>query len=138
MVLDIPSLRAPAIEALGKIGDPKACKPLVSIIRSLRTEDYQDRTPACEDNHYKVELTAIEAAVIALARIKAPHTLPVLISALQSTLIRQEAAQALVAFGSQAIPLLLEVLNNEHDDNILFHAKETLARLGWRPGQIRL
>ena len=137
-VLDVPTLQAPAIEALGKIGDPKASKSLVKMIKSLRTEDYEDRTPACEDNQYKMELPAIEAAVTALARIKAPHTLPVLVSALQSTLIRQEAAHALVIFGPQAIPPLIDVLKTEHDTNILFYAKEALTGLGWRPGQIRL
>jgi HEAT repeat protein len=52
---------------------------------------------------------------------------------LQNTVTRAEAAAALGAFGPPAIPFLLDVLKKERDENILFHAKGTLAQLGWRP-----
>ncbi|TAJ32359.1 MAG: HEAT repeat domain-containing protein, partial [Nitrospirae bacterium] len=63
-------------------------------------------------------------------------TIPTLVLALQNTVIRAEAAAALVAFGQPAIPPLLAVLKKERDENILFHAKEALAQLGWRAGRI--
>ena len=40
------------------------------------------------------------------------------------------------SFGSKVIPFLLEVLRKERDDNILYHVKETLTQVGWRPGRI--
>ena len=65
------------------------------------------------------------------------RSLPILIGALQNTLVREEAAHALVAFGPPAIPLLVDVLRKEKDENILYHVKESLRALGWRPNRIK-
>lgn len=78
----------------------------------------------------------MEAAVKALAQIRDEATIPVLVAALQNTVTRAEAAAALGAFGPSAIPFLLDVLKKERDENILFHAKGTLAQLGWRPNRM--
>ena len=132
------SLKTPVISALGKIGDRQAVPSLQKIINALVTTDYEGRMAACEDDRYQEELPAVEAAVKALAAIGDERALPTLREALKSTLIRVEAAEALSRFGKVAIPSLVEMYKNEPDDNIRYHIKETLARLGWRPGQIRL
>ncbi len=76
------------------------------------------------------------AAVKALGQIQDEAAIPTLMTALQNTVVRAEAAAALVTFGSRVIPFLLEVLRKEQDDNILYHVKESLAQVGWRPGRI--
>ena len=81
-------------------------------------------------------MLAMGAAVKALGRIRDEAAIPTLTRALQNTVVRAEAAAALAAFGSTVIPFLLEVLRKEQDDNILYHVKETLTQVGWRPGRI--
>ena len=67
------------------------------------------------------------------------ESIPVLIQALQSTLVRKEAAEALSALGSKAaIPPLFELFKKEQDENIRFYVKDTLTRLGWNPNRVRL
>jgi hypothetical protein len=58
------------------------------------------------------------------------------VAALQSTVTRAEVAAALGLFGAPAIPPLLDRLKKEQDENILFHVRETLHRLGWRANRI--
>lgn len=136
--LNLKSLKPQAITALGKIGDTRAVPPLLDIINALVTTDYEGRMAACEDDRYQEELPAVEAAVNALAQIGDERAIPTLQEALKSTLIRVEAAEALSHFGSTAVSPLIAMYQKETDDNIRYHVKETLARLGWRPGQIRL
>ncbi len=136
--LENDHLRVVAIEALGKIGDQRAVGPLLEILKELRIADYEGRLSSCQDERYKDDLAPAEAAVKALARIGDPQTLPVLVAALQNTLIRAEAAEAISAFGQQAIPVLVDLLKSEKDENIQCHIKETLSRVGWKRGQIRL
>ncbi len=137
-VLDQPTLKTEAITALGKIGDPKALPTLTKIIKGLVTKAYEGRMAACEDNLYQEDLPPVEAAVKALAQIGDERAIPTLQQGLKSTLIRVEAAEALSSFGKTAVSPLVAMYKNETDDNIRFHVKETLARLGWRPGQVRL
>ena len=92
----------------------------------------------CTDPQYKEELPPLEAAVKALANIGDPRAVPVLMEALRSTLLRQEAAEALTHFGSAAKTPLLQLLKTTQNDNLRRHVLESLAHLGWRPGQIRL
>ena len=134
----VPSLKTQAIMALGKIGDPQALPTLTNIIKGLVSKDYEGRMAACEDNLYQEDLPPVEAAVKALAQIGDERAIPTLQQALKSTLIRVEAADALTRFGKTAVSPLVAMYKAETDDNIRFHVKETLVRLGWRPGQIRL
>ncbi len=136
--LTIPSLQIPSIEALGNIGSPKAIPALVALVKSLPTETYEDRMEGCSDPKYKEDLPPLEAAVKALAKIGDPQVIPILVQALRSTLLRQEAAEALTRFGQAAVPPLQRLLKTENNDNLRRHVLESLARLGWRPGQIRL
>ena len=62
--------------------------------------------------------------------------IPSLLKALRYTVARAEAADALTRFGSAVIAPLLAVLAHESDDNIRYHVKDTLAKVGWRAGRI--
>lgn len=128
-------IRPTAIEALGKIGDRRAVPALVGVITGAERPKDSRPLHGCGDR-YDEEMGAMEAAVKALARIREEATIPTLITALQNTLIREEAATALVACGPPAIPSLQEVLKKERDENILYHVKESLRQLGWRPNRI--
>ncbi|MFM8551180.1 MAG: HEAT repeat domain-containing protein, partial [Nitrospiraceae bacterium] len=128
-------LRHLAIEALGRIGDRRAVPALVDVVTGASRPADSRKIDGCGDQ-WDMEMHAMEAAVRALALIRDDATIPTLVGALHNTVVRAEAAAALVAFGPPAIPFLLGVLTRERDENILFHAKETLAQLGWRSGRI--
>jgi len=136
--LTTPSLQLKAIEALGNLGALEALPPLMALVQSLPVDAYEDRMEGCTDPQYKEELPPLEAAVKALANIGDPQAVPVLMNALQSTLLRPEAAEALTHFGSAAKTPLLQLLKTTQNDNLRRHVLESLSHLGWRPGQIRL
>jgi HEAT repeat protein len=110
----------------------------MALVQSLPADAYEDRMEGCTDPQYKEELPPLEAAVKALAKIGDPQAVPVLIDALRTTLLRQEAAEALIHFGSSAKTALLQLLKTTKNDNLRRHVLESLSHLGWRPGQIRL
>ena len=136
--LTTPSLQLNSIEALGNLNAVDALPQLIALIQSLPAEAYEDRMEGCTDPKYKEELPPLEAAVKALAKIGDPQAIPVLIEALHSTLLRQEAAEALTQFGAAAKTPLLQLLKTAKNDNLRRHVLESLSHLGWRPGQIRL
>ncbi len=136
--LTTPSLQIKAIEALGSLRATEALPHLIALVQSLPSDAYEDRMEGCTDPQYKEELPPLEAAVKALAMIGDPQAVPVLMQALHSTLLRQEAAEALTHFGSAAKTPLLQLLKTTKNDNLRRHVLESLAQLGWRPGQIRL
>jgi HEAT repeat protein len=136
--LTTPSLQITTIEALGNLRAVEAVPHLIALITSLPADAYEDRMEGCTDPKYKEELPPLEAAVKALAQIGDPQAIPVLIQALHSTLLRQEAAEALTHFGSTAKTPLLQLLKTTKNDNLRRHVLESLSHLGWRPGQIRL
>ncbi len=133
-----PRLQVRAIEALGRIGDRRVLPFLFRLLGALTPGDYENRTPACEENESEQHLAAAEEAVRALARIRDEQAVAVLIQALQSTLIRKEASDALVCFGRQAVAPLVTQLQRERDDNVCHYIKETLTQLGWNPNRVRL
>jgi HEAT repeat protein len=137
-LLDEPRLQIQAIEALGKIGDRRSVPALLKLVTHLDPREFEGRVPTCDDEKYERDLALVEAAVRALARLKDDQAIPVLIMALQSTLVRKEAAEALSVFGKAAISPLVELLKKEPDENIQYHLKETLTRLGWSANRIRL
>ena len=128
-------IRPVAIEALGKIGDPRAVPTLLAVVNGSNKPAKPQVVHGCGDS-YDSDMEAMAAAVRALAQIRDERVLPTLVVALQNTVIREEAAVALVAFGAPAIPLLLAVLRKEKDENIVYHVRESLRRLGWRPNRI--
>jgi HEAT repeat protein len=135
VLMNTPGLRPLAIESLGKIGDRRAVSALVAVVTGEARPEVSRAIHGCGDR-WDEEMLAMGAAVRALAHIKAIETVPTLVRALQQTVTRAEAATGLVAFGSPAIPPLLDVLKKEADENVRFHVKEALAQLGWRPGRI--
>jgi HEAT repeat protein len=137
-VLDESRLQVQAIEALGKIGDHRTVPTLMKLVALLDPTRYEGRVPVCEDERYEQDLAVVEAAIKALARLKDEQAIPILINALQSTLVRKDAAEALAAFGKPAIPPLVEVFKQELDENIRYHIKETLTKLGWNANRVRL
>ncbi|MCS5531575.1 MAG: HEAT repeat domain-containing protein [Candidatus Poseidoniales archaeon] len=137
-VFDEPRLQIQAIEALGKIGDRRTVPTLMKLVTLLDPTRYEGRVPVCEDERYEQDLAVVESAIRALARLKDEQAIPVLINALQSTLVRKDAAEALTAFGKFAIRPLVEVFRKEPDENIRYHIKETLTKLGWNPNRVRL
>ena len=136
--LTTPSLQLKAIEALGNLRAVEALPHLIALIKSLPADAYEDRMEGCTDPRFKEELPPLEAAVKALANIGDPQAVPVLMEALASTLLRQEAAEALTHFGAAAKTPLLQFLKTTQSDNLRRHVLESLSHLGWRPGQIRL
>ena len=137
-VLNEPRLQVQAIEALGKIGDRRTVPTLMKLVTLLDPTRYEDRAPVCEDERYEQDLAVVESAIKALARLKDEQAIPVLINALRSTLVRKDAAEALTVFGKLAIPPLVELFKKESDENIRYHIKETLTKLGWHPNRVRL
>ena len=75
-------------------------------------------------------------AVRALGLIRDEAAIPTLVTALQNTVTRADAATALAGFGPTVIPSLLPLLARESDENIRYHVRETLAAVGWRPGRV--
>ena len=130
-------LRPVAIESLGKIADSRAVPALVAVVTGSVTPPPDSRIITGCGDQYEVEMVSVEAAVKALGRIQDPSVISTLVKALQNTMVREEAAKALVSCGSEAIPPLLAILNQDPDDNIRFHAKEALQQLGWRPNRIK-
>lgn len=131
-----PDVRPKAIEALGKIGDRRAVPVLIEIVTGASASASERSLHGCGDR-YEEEILSMDAAVRALAAIRDEAALPTLVRALRNTLVREEAANALVRFGAPALPLLLGVLRTERDENVVFHAKAALHQLGWRPNRIK-
>lgn len=138
LALKTPSLTLPAIEALGHLRCTEAVPALIELVHSVPTEGYEDRMEGCSDPQYTKDLPPLEAAIKALGKIRDPQAIPVLVQALQSTLLRPEAAEALAQFGQAAVNPLLQFLPTAKNDNLRRYVLECLARLGWRPGQLRL
>lgn len=126
-----PALRTLAVEALGHIGDRRAVPLLMEIVRGTRPPATSRTVTGCGDAWSEETITQA-AAVRALGLIGDDSVLPTLTGALESTVTRAEAAEALARFGSKAIPWLLPVLTTSQDDNLRYHVKETLALVGWR------
>jgi HEAT repeat protein len=103
--------RKAAVEALGVIADPRAVTPLIGAIKSKHTE-----------------LRRVVSA--ALGKIKDPRAVEALVSALSDTheAVAEEAVEALVGFGSLAVPPLLDKLAPERERVV-----KTLERIGWKP-----
>ena len=134
-VMKEPGLRPLAVEALGRIGDRRTVPVLIDVLKGMERPEISQPIDGCGDQWDEERLTLGEA-VRALGAIRDEAAIPSLMKALRYTVTRAEAADALTRFGSAVIAPLLAVLARESDDNIRYHVKDTLARVGWRAGRI--
>jgi HEAT repeat protein len=130
-----PGLRTLAVEALGRIGDPCAVPVLIDVLTGASPPEVTRAVAGCGDQ-WNEEFITQGAAAKALGTIGDEKAIPALVVALGQTLTRAEAAAALARFGPKVVPFLIPLLNSSHDENVLFHVRETLALAGWRPRRI--
>jgi HEAT repeat protein len=130
-----PGLRPLAVEALGRIGDRRAVPVLINVLEGLDRPEVSRPIDGCGD-HWDEEILTLGVAVRALGAIRDETAIPSLMKALRHTVTRAEAADALTRFSSAVVAPLLALLARESDDNIRYHVKETLAKVGWRAGRI--
>jgi HEAT repeat protein len=130
-----PGLRPLAVESLGQIGDRRAVPVLINVLNGIDRPEVSRAVNGCGD-HWDEEMVTKGAAVRALGTIGDAAAVPALLNALRHTVTRADAAAALVRFGNAVTAALLTMLAQESDDNIRYHVKETLTKVGWRPGRV--
>jgi HEAT repeat protein len=130
-----PELRPLAVEALGRIGDRRAVPVLIDVLEGVDRPEISRQIEGCGDR-WNEEMFTLSATARALGEIRDEAAIPSLMKALHHTVTRAEASDALTRFGSAVIAPLLAVLAREPDDNIRYHVKETLTKVGWRPGRV--
>jgi HEAT repeat protein len=108
---------------------------LIDVLEGLDRPEVSRPIDGCGDQ-WDEEILTLGAAVRALGTIRDEAAMPSLLKALRHTVTRAEAADALTRFGSAVIVPLLAVLARESDDNIRYHVKDTLAKVGWRAGRV--
>ena len=135
VVMKEPGLRPLAVEALGSIGDRRAVPVLIGVVGGVDRPQQSRVVAGCGDQ-WDEEMVTMGAAVRALGALGDEAAIPPLMNALQQTVTRADAALALARFGPKVIPPLLTLLSQENDENIRFHIKETLSKVGWRPGRV--
>jgi len=134
-VMKEPGLRTLAVEALGKIGDCRAVPVLIAILEGSDRPSDSRTVAGCGDT-WDEEMNTRGAAVRALGILGDEVAIPALVKALDQTTTRADAAAALVRFGSRVIAPLVTIMTQTSDDNMRFHVKDTLAKVGWRAGRI--
>jgi HEAT repeat protein len=134
-VMKEPGLRPLTVDALGEIGDRRAVPVLIDVLEGVGRLEVSMPIDGCGDQ-WGEELITLGVAARALGAIRDEAAIPSLIKALGYTVTRADAADALTRFGGVVIAPLLALLAHESDDNIRYHVKETLARVGWRPGRV--
>lgn len=134
-VMKEPGLRPLAVEALGQIGDRRAVPVLINVLEGVDRPVVARAIEGCGDQ-WDEEMLTLGAAVRALGAIRDEAAVPSLMKALRHTVTRAEAAVSLAQFGPAVIAPLLAVLARESDDNIRYHVKDTLAKVGWRSGRV--
>jgi HEAT repeat protein len=135
MAMKEPRLRTLAVEAMGRLGDRRAVPVLIGVL------DGGDRPLAaltvagCGDS-WDEEMNTKGAAVRALGSLGDDAAIPSLLKALHETVTRADAATALVSFGPKVVAPLVTIMTQTSDENVRFHAKDALARVGWRAGRL--
>lgn len=130
-----PGLRPLAVDALGKIGDRRALPVLIAVLDGSDRPVLSSAVAGCGDS-WDDEMETKGAAVRALGSLGDEAAIPTLLKALDQTATRADAAAALVAFGSKVIAPLLTIMTQTSDDNVRFHVKDALTKVGWRAGRI--
>lgn len=125
-----------AVEALGKLKDPRAVDTLIDVVTGKGRPANVRKVHACGDDSGELDVEEMEVqifAVGALAEIGEDRAIAPLIRALQDTRLRSDAAKALGKLGLRVAAPLLEAMKSETDSNILFYARAILSEVGWRP-----
>ena len=135
VVLKERGLRPLAVEAMGHIGDRRAVPVLIAVLEGGDRPAESREVAGCGDK-WDEEMVTLGAAVRALGMIGDEAAIPSLLKALRQTVTRADAATALTRFGSKVVAPLLTVMKQEHDENIQFYIKDTLANVGWRSGRV--
>jgi HEAT repeat protein len=130
-----PGFRPLVVEALGQIGDRRAVPVLINMLEGVDQLDVSRPIDGCGD-HWDEDIITFGAAAKALGVIRDEAAIPSLIKALRYTMTRADAAGALTRFGGNVIAPLLALLAHESDDNIRYHIKDTLTKVGWRAGRV--
>ena len=134
-VMKEPGLRPLAVDALGKIGDRRAVQVLIAVLEGGDRPVASRTVAGCGDS-WDEEMETKGAAVRALGSLGDDSAIPVLLKALEQTVTRADAAAALAKFGSKVIAPLLTIMTQTSDENMRFHVKDALAKVGWRAGRI--
>jgi HEAT repeat protein len=134
-VMKEPGLRPLAVEALGKIGDRGAVPILIAVLEGSDRPVVSRAVAGCGDS-WDDEMETKGAAVRALGSLGDETAIPALLKALEHTVTRADAASALVSFGSKVIAPLVTMMTQTSDDNVRFHVKDALAKVGWRAGRL--
>ena len=134
-VMKEPGLRSLAVEALGMVGDRRAVPVLIAVLEGS-DRPVASRTVAGCGDRWDEEMETKGAAVRALGRLGDDSAIPVLLKALDETVTRADAAAALVGFGAKVIAPLVTIMTQTSDENMRFHVKDALGKVGWRAGRI--
>lgn len=134
-VMKEPALRPLAVEALGQIGDRRAVPVLIKVLEGEDRPAESRIVAGCGDR-WDEEMATRGAAVRALGVLGDEQAIPALLKALRDTMTRPDAAAALTRFGSIVVAPLLTMMTQEPDENLRYHVKETLTKVGWRAGRV--
>jgi HEAT repeat protein len=134
-VMKEPGLRPLAVDALGRIGDRRAVLTLIAVLEGSDRPVASRTVAGCGDS-WNEEMETRGAAVRALGSLGDESAIPILLKALDQTVTRADAAAALAKFGSKVVAPLLTIMTQTSDENMRFHVKDALAKVGWRPGRV--
>ena len=130
------SVRPYAVDALGKLKDPRAIPILIDVVAGNNRPANARRVPVCGDESGALDVEEMEVQIFAvggLAEIGDDRAIQPLIRALKDTRLRAAAASALSKMGLRIAAPLLAAMKTETDSNILSHARGILSAVGWRP-----
>src|SRR2546427_698347 len=130
------SVRPYAVDALGKLKDPRAVPILIDVVAGKNRPANARRVPVCGDESGALDVEEMEVQIFAvggLAEIGDDRAIQPLIRALKDTRLRAAAASALSKMGLRIAAPLLAAMRTETDSNILSPARGILSPVGWRP-----
>lgn len=125
-----------AVEALGKLKDPRVVETLIDVVTGKGRPANVRKVAVCGVESGEMEIEEMEAQIFAiagLAKIGDDRAIEPLIRALKDTRLRAAAAEALGKMGLKVAAPLLAAMKTETDSNILFHARAIMSAVGWRP-----
>jgi HEAT repeat protein len=125
-----------AVEALGKLKDPRVVGTLIDVVTGKGRPANVRKVAVCGAESGELDVEEMETQIFAiggLAEIGDERAIDPLIRALKDTRLRAAAAAALGKMGLRVAAPLLAAMKTETDANILFHARAIMSTVGWRP-----